>query len=158
RTSRSRSAREPAARRSTASARAGSGEPREPASPSPPSAAGPSHAASPARRQPQTNARRRRRRSQLPTSIVRVPTRRNWTREELAAGVRDGDRRALARAISLVEDGDPLAYGVVADLYPDTGSAYSVGVTGPPGVGKSSLVSALIRHVQEKGSSVGVVS
>ena len=84
--------------------------------------------------------------------------RRDWTREDLAAGVRDGDRRALARAISLVEDGDPLAYGVVADLYPQTGSAYSVGVTGPPGVGKSSLVSALIRHVRERGTTVGVVS
>ena len=81
-----------------------------------------------------------------------------WTRETLAAGVRDGDRRALARAISLVEDGDPLAYGVVADLYPETGSAYSVGVTGPPGVGKSSLVSALIRNVREGGDSIGVVS
>jgi GTPase len=87
-----------------------------------------------------------------------VPGRREWTRENLAAGVRDGDRRALARAISLVEDGDPLAYGVVADLYPETGSAYSVGVTGPPGVGKSSLVSALIRHVREDGTTVGVVT
>ena len=84
--------------------------------------------------------------------------RREWTRETLAAGVRGGDRRALARAISLVEDGDPLAYSVVADLYPETGSAYSVGVTGPPGVGKSSLVSALIRHVREGGDSIGVVS
>jgi LAO/AO transport system kinase len=84
--------------------------------------------------------------------------RREWTRETLAAGVRDGDRRALARAISLVEDGDPLAYGVVADLYPETGSAYSVGVTGPPGVGKSSLVSALIRHVRDRGDTIGVVS
>ena len=81
--------------------------------------------------------------------------RRDWTREDLAAGVREGDRRALARAISLVEDGDPLAYGVVADLYPQTGSAYSVGVTGPPGVGKSSLVSALIRHVRTGAGSVG---
>jgi LAO/AO transport system kinase len=89
---------------------------------------------------------------------VRVPTRREWSREELAAGVRSGDRRALARAISLVEDGEQLAYGVVADLYPSTGSAYSVGVTGPPGVGKSSLVSALIRHVREQGKTVGVVS
>jgi LAO/AO transport system kinase len=87
-----------------------------------------------------------------------VAGRRDWTREDLAAGVRDGDRRALARAISLVEDGDPLAYGVVADLYPQTGSAYSVGVTGPPGVGKSSLVSALIRHVRERQVTVGVVS
>jgi LAO/AO transport system kinase len=87
-----------------------------------------------------------------------VAGRRDWTREDLAAGVRSGDRRALARAISLVEDGDPLAYGVVADLYPETGSAYSVGVTGPPGVGKSSLVSSLIRHVRERGTTVGVVS
>ena len=59
---------------------------------------------------------------------------------------------ARSRAtISLVEDGDPLAYGVVADVYPETGSAYSVGITGPPGVGKSSLASALIRHVRERG-------
>jgi LAO/AO transport system kinase len=87
-----------------------------------------------------------------------VAGRRDWTREDLAAGVRDGDRRALARAISLVEDGDPLAYGVVADLYPHTGSAYSVGITGPPGVGKSSLVSALIRLVRERETTVGVVS
>jgi len=87
-----------------------------------------------------------------------VAGRRDWNREDLAAGVRTGDRRALARAISLVEDGDPLAYGVVADLYPQTGSAYSVGVTGPPGVGKSSLVSALIRHVRERQITVGVVS
>jgi LAO/AO transport system kinase len=87
-----------------------------------------------------------------------VTGRRDWTREDLATGVREGDRRALARTISLVEDGDPLAYGVVADLYPQTGSAYSVGVTGPPGVGKSSLVSALIRHVREREVTVGVVS
>lgn len=87
-----------------------------------------------------------------------MATRRDWTRDSLAAGVREGDRRALARAISLVEDGDPLAYGVVADLYPQTGSAYSVGVTGPPGVGKSSLVSALIRHVRQREVTVGVVS
>ncbi|MGH2933359.1 MAG: methylmalonyl Co-A mutase-associated GTPase MeaB [Gaiellaceae bacterium] len=84
--------------------------------------------------------------------------RRDWTRETLAAGVRDGDRRALARAITLVENGDPLAYGVVADLYPDTGNAYAVGITGPPGVGKSSLISALVRHVRAAGSTVGVVS
>jgi LAO/AO transport system kinase len=87
-----------------------------------------------------------------------VAGRRDWTRETLAAGVRDGDRRALARAITLVENGEPLAYDVVADLYPDTGHAYAVGITGPPGVGKSSLISALVRHVRAVGSTVGVVS
>src|SRR3989475_841181 len=84
--------------------------------------------------------------------------RRDWTRKSLAEGVRAGDRRALARAISLVEDGDPLAYDLVRDIYGDTGRAYIVGVTGPPGVGKSSLVSALVRHVRDRGSSVGVIS
>ncbi len=84
--------------------------------------------------------------------------RREWTRETLAAGVRDGDKRALARAITLVENSDPLAYEVVADLYPETGRAYAVGVTGPPGVGKSTLIGALVRHVRERGDSVGVIS
>jgi len=87
-----------------------------------------------------------------------VTGRRDWTRETLGAGVRDGDRRALARAITLVENGDPLAYGVVADLYPSTGHAYAVGITGPPGVGKSSLISALVRHVRAQDATVGVVS
>ena len=84
--------------------------------------------------------------------------RREWTRETLAAGVRNGDRQALARAITLVENGDPLAYDVVADLYPETGRAYAVGITGPPGVGKSTLISALLRHVRMQEISVGVVS
>jgi len=87
-----------------------------------------------------------------------VARRREWTRETLAVGVRDGDRRALARAITLVENGDALAYDVVADLYPATGNAYAVGITGPPGVGKSSLISALIRHVRDGGTTIGVVS
>jgi LAO/AO transport system kinase len=82
----------------------------------------------------------------------------DWTRETLAAAVRSGDRRALARTITLVEERDPLAYEVVADLYPDTGGAYAVGLTGPPGVGKSSLISALVRHVRAEDTSVGVVS
>jgi LAO/AO transport system kinase len=87
-----------------------------------------------------------------------VAARRDFTRESLAAGVRAGDRRALARAITLVENSEPLAYDVVRDLYPDTGRAYAVGVTGPPGVGKSSLISALVRHVRDEERSVGVIS
>jgi GTPase len=87
-----------------------------------------------------------------------VAARRDFTRETLAAGVRSGDRRALARAITLVENSDPLAYEVVRDLYPETGRAYAVGVTGPPGVGKSTLISALVRHVREQNRSVGVIS
>ena len=84
--------------------------------------------------------------------------RRQWTREALLEGVRGGDRRALARTISLVENGDPLAYELVGALYPETGRAYAVGVTGPPGVGKSSLISALVAHVRADGRTVGVIS
>jgi LAO/AO transport system kinase len=87
-----------------------------------------------------------------------VAKRREFTRESLAAGVRDGDKRALARAITLVENSDPLAYELVRDLYPETGRAYAVGVTGPPGVGKSSLISALVRHVRGEELTVGVIS
>ena len=81
-----------------------------------------------------------------------------WTLETLAAGVRGGDRRALARAITLVENRDPLSYELVRELYPETGSAFVVGVTGPPGVGKSSLISALVRHVRGAERAVGVIS
>jgi LAO/AO transport system kinase len=81
-----------------------------------------------------------------------------WTRESLVEALRSGDRRALARAITLVENGDPLAYQLVRDLYGETGRAYVIGLTGPPGVGKSSLISALVRHVRAEGKTVGVIS
>jgi len=84
--------------------------------------------------------------------------RKEWRLEELVDGVRRADRRALARAISLVEDGDPLAYPLVRELYPETGNAAVIGVTGPPGVGKSSLIAALVSHVRDHGRTVGVVS
>jgi LAO/AO transport system kinase len=87
-----------------------------------------------------------------------VAGRRDWTREELVSGVREGDRRALARAISLVENGEPLAYDLVRDLYPETGGSYALGVTGPPGVGKSTLIASLVRHVRGRGTTVGVIS
>src|SRR5581483_5412105 len=80
------------------------------------------------------------------------------TPERLVDGVLAGDTRAVARAITLVEDGDAEAYELVAKLYPHTGRAHAVGFTGPPGVGKSSLVSALVTHVRGLGKTVGVVS
>ena len=83
---------------------------------------------------------------------------RKWTLDALVEGIRGGDRRALARAITLIENSDALAYELIRRLYPDTGKSYSVGVTGPPGVGKSSLISTLVRHVRVTGASVGVIS
>jgi LAO/AO transport system kinase len=87
-----------------------------------------------------------------------MAARREFTRETLAAGVRAGEKRALARAITLVENADPLAYELVREVYPETGRAYAVGVTGPPGVGKSSLISSIVRHVRKDEKSVGVIS
>ena len=87
-----------------------------------------------------------------------MSVRQAWTLADLATGVRSGDRRALARAITLVENRDPLSYELVRELYPETGSAFVVGVTGPPGVGKSSLINALVRHVREAERTVGVIS
>lgn len=77
---------------------------------------------------------------------------------DLAERAARGERRAVARVISLVEDGDPRAAEVVRRLYPRTGRARLVGITGPPGVGKSTLLSGLIRTCREQGLSVGVVS
>jgi len=81
-----------------------------------------------------------------------------WTREQLVAGVLAGDHPALARSITLVENREPDALAVVREIYPHTGSAFAIGITGPPGVGKSSLIAALVRHVRALGLSVGVVS
>jgi LAO/AO transport system kinase len=78
--------------------------------------------------------------------------------DELAGGVAAGDTRALARAISLVERGDPSARELVRLLYGRTGRARVVGLTGAPGVGKSTLISALVTRVRAAGLSAGVIS
>jgi LAO/AO transport system kinase len=79
------------------------------------------------------------------------------TGETLAAGVRSGDPRALARAISAVEAREPEARELVRSLYPETGRATVIGVTGPPGAGKSTLVAALVRLLRPE-LRVGVLS
>ncbi|MGH3087826.1 MAG: methylmalonyl Co-A mutase-associated GTPase MeaB [Rubrobacteraceae bacterium] len=69
-----------------------------------------------------------------------------------------GDRRALARVISKIERGDEEAKGIVAEVYPKTGGAITIGFTGPPGVGKSSIIAKLIKLYREEDKRVGVVS
>ncbi len=69
-----------------------------------------------------------------------------------------GDRRALARVISKIERGDPETHEIVAGIYPRTGGALSVGFTGPPGVGKSSIMANLIELYRDEDRRVGVVS
>ena len=76
----------------------------------------------------------------------------------LAAGVRGGDARAVARAITLVEDGLPEARDLLAALFPHAGASFVVGVTGPPGAGKSSLVDRMTALLRRQGRTVGIVA
>jgi LAO/AO transport system kinase len=76
----------------------------------------------------------------------------------LAQRLLDGDRRALARAISLVEDDRAEGWELVKEVYPHTGNAAVVGFTGPPGVGKSTLIGALTKLRRAAGRTVGVLS
>ena len=69
-----------------------------------------------------------------------------------------GDRRALARVISKIERGDPETHEIISEIYPKTGNAPSVGFTGPPGVGKSSIMAKLIELYRKEDRRVGVVS
>ena len=69
-----------------------------------------------------------------------------------------GEKRALARAISLIENGDPAGAKLVAELYPRTGSARIMGFTGPPGVGKSTIIGALIGELRARDRRVAVLS
>src|SRR4051794_13734240 len=76
----------------------------------------------------------------------------------LAARLLDGDRRALARAITLVENEDPAGYDVVREVYPRTGNAAIFGLTGPPGAGKSTLIGALTKERRKAERTIGVLS
>ncbi|HYB24921.1 MAG TPA: methylmalonyl Co-A mutase-associated GTPase MeaB [Solirubrobacteraceae bacterium] len=76
----------------------------------------------------------------------------------LAQRLLAGDRRALARAITLVEDNRPEGWELVREVYPHTGHAEVVGFTGPPGVGKSTLIGALTKARRAAGRTVGVLS
>ncbi len=69
-----------------------------------------------------------------------------------------GDARALARGISLVENGSPQVAEILRRVYPRTGGAYVVGVTGSPGAGKSSLVSGMAAAYRERGEKVGIIA
>lgn len=73
-------------------------------------------------------------------------------------GILRGDRVAAARAITLLEDESPLAPALLSRLYPRTGQAFRVGITGPPGAGKSTLVDRLAVHARQEGLTVGILS
>ncbi len=77
---------------------------------------------------------------------------------ELVDRLLDGDARALARAISLVERDDPQLPELLSALQPHTGKSYLVGITGPPGSGKSTLVDAMIEALRGRDKTVGVIA
>ena len=77
---------------------------------------------------------------------------------DLAERLLAGDRRALARAITLVENDDPAGSALVQEVYPRTGRAAVAGLTGPPGVGKSTIIAALVGHARARGREVAVLS
>lgn len=77
---------------------------------------------------------------------------------ELAERLLSGDERALARAITLIENGDPEGANLVGAVFPRTGGARVTGFTGPPGVGKSTLIGALTKLLREADRKVGVLS
>src|SRR5438270_12046931 len=70
----------------------------------------------------------------------------------------DGDRRALARAITLVENDDPAGWELVREVFPHTGKAAVIGFTGPPGVGKSTLLGAITKLLREREATIAVLS
>jgi len=76
----------------------------------------------------------------------------------LAERVCAGDPRSIARAISLIEDEAPAGADLIRDIYPRTGRAYLVGVTGPPGAGKSTLVDRMTTGLRRAGQTVGIIA
>ncbi|HUP48556.1 MAG TPA: methylmalonyl Co-A mutase-associated GTPase MeaB [Thermoanaerobaculia bacterium] len=78
--------------------------------------------------------------------------------DALADGIRAGQYRALAKAITLVERDEPQAQRLLAGIYPSTGNARVVGITGSPGSGKSTLVAAMARHVRASDRRVGIIA
>jgi LAO/AO transport system kinase len=80
------------------------------------------------------------------------------TPQQLINAVLKGDRRAIARTITLIENNSPEAKKIVSSLYPYTGKAQIIGVTGPSGAGKSTLVEKLIRELRRRDKTVGVIA
>src|SRR5437764_2386747 len=80
------------------------------------------------------------------------------TAADLVEPLLAGDKRALARAISLVEDDDPEGWALVREVYPKTGNAAVIGFTGPPGVGKSTIIGRLVAEARANDRDVAVLS
>ncbi|MFB0523763.1 MAG: methylmalonyl Co-A mutase-associated GTPase MeaB [Candidatus Bathyarchaeia archaeon] len=78
--------------------------------------------------------------------------------QQLVKGVLKGDKRSIARTISIIENNEKEARRLAALLYPKTGKAHVLGITGPPGAGKSTLIEKLVKELRNRGKTVGVVA
>jgi len=78
--------------------------------------------------------------------------------EEIAKGVLSGDRRSIAKAITIIENSMPEAPKLIAQIFPHTGKAHIIGLTGAGGAGKSTLIEKIVREYRRKGKTVGVIA
>ncbi|MGR8921098.1 MAG: methylmalonyl Co-A mutase-associated GTPase MeaB, partial [Gammaproteobacteria bacterium] len=78
--------------------------------------------------------------------------------DDLVRGTLEGDLRSASRLIRFIDDGNPAAREALKQLFPHAGTALVVGITGPPGAGKSTLTDCLIHHARRGGKSVGVLA
>ncbi|MBS7607824.1 MAG: methylmalonyl Co-A mutase-associated GTPase MeaB [Candidatus Bathyarchaeia archaeon] len=78
--------------------------------------------------------------------------------EEIAKGVLAGDKRSIAKAITIVENKPEEAQRLIAAIYPHTGKAHIIGLTGPGGAGKSTLIEKMVREYRRRGKTVGVIA
>lgn len=82
----------------------------------------------------------------------------NASTEDVAARIRAGDVRTISRTLTAIENGDPGAREILRQLFPSTGRAWRIGVTGAAGTGKSTLVSCLAAHYRARAKTVGVIA
>jgi len=87
-----------------------------------------------------------------------VTRRRKPSVDDLVAGTLAGDLRSASQLIRIIDDGSPSAWDALKRLFPHAGSALVIGITGPPGAGKSTLTDCLIQHARSAGKSVGVLA
>ena len=79
-------------------------------------------------------------------------------KQKLLRKLKKSDIRAVARLITLIENEDPIAESVLKEVWKKTGNSYIIGITGPPGAGKSTIVDSLAKHLSENGKSVGILA
>ena len=77
---------------------------------------------------------------------------------DFISSILSGDRRAIAKAISMIENEDSKISNIISEIYPKTGNAFVIGITGPPGTGKSTLINRLIKNYRKLDKKIGVIA